>query len=572
MVIPPDGGFGWIVLVLSFIAQLIVDGIIFSVGILLPHISAELEVSNAQVVLVGSVQIGCYFLGGAFSSALINSYGFRPVAMFGVAISALAMLAASYSVNLPMMIVFYSTIGGPGLSMIWVSSQLIISYYFERYRPIASGFSCSGAGLGIIFFSMLNSYLVTKIGWRNTVRVQVGFVLLLFLIVLAYLEVAPTPVGVVHRREQQSGSSSEEYYGNFYVHNFIREDATSQKSRAKLETYEPEERQRRWTCASPCCRKRTPKSEEQLSDGERNYLVRADPLQHDDLFYTGPADYDAPHSKERFEGKDLELMGSQKQIQRAAYGLHKIHDYNDGDSDDDDKDAPAQPAKHSGSAHHLQKRRRKKQKKRHWLHTRMVRAFNRLFDVHLFKSFAFRVLVASAFVYPMGFNIPFVYSKMRTTIPPSYAQFIGPAIGATNFLARISCGFVAYKLTGWTNYICGGGMVLGGAVVLISAFYGSDLIWFQLLYGMCYGVAPAVFATLRALIYVRYLGLSKLTNAFGITALAMGLGVFIGTTLGGILVDKTGGYMVPFAFAGLCIIVAGSLTLILPSLLACRQQ
>lgn len=81
-----------------------------------------------------------------------------------------------------------------------------------------------------------------------------------------------------------------------------------------------------------------------------------------------------------------------------------------------------------------------------------------------------------------------------------------------------------------------------------------------------------MYATLRALIYVRYLGLSKLTNAFGITALAMGLGVFIGTTLGGFLVSKTGSYTAAFAFAGLCIMLSGSLKLILPFWVKYRQN
>lgn len=111
MAIPPDGGYGWLVLLFSFLAQLIVDGIVFSIGILLPFISAEFNVSSAQVVLVGSIQIGCYFMGGAFSSALINTYGFRPVAMMGVFSSALVMMVASFSLNLPMMIIFYSILG-----------------------------------------------------------------------------------------------------------------------------------------------------------------------------------------------------------------------------------------------------------------------------------------------------------------------------------------------------------------------------------------------------------------------------------------------------------------------------
>lgn len=111
MAIPPDGGFGWVVLVLSFLSQLIVDGIVFSIGILLPAMEKDFQVHTSEVALLASIQIGCYFMGGAFSSALINSYGFRPVAMLGVVISALALTAASFSPNLTVMIIVYSVIG-----------------------------------------------------------------------------------------------------------------------------------------------------------------------------------------------------------------------------------------------------------------------------------------------------------------------------------------------------------------------------------------------------------------------------------------------------------------------------
>lgn len=132
MAIPPDGGYGWVVLLLSFLAQLIVDGIIFSIGILLPLIGAEFNVSSAQVVLVGSIQIGCYFMGGAFSSALINSYGFRPVAMLGVLSSALALLVASFSSNLLMMIAFYSILG---MFVVVAATRTTIDLVFWQVDP-----------------------------------------------------------------------------------------------------------------------------------------------------------------------------------------------------------------------------------------------------------------------------------------------------------------------------------------------------------------------------------------------------------------------------------------------------
>lgn len=71
---------------------------------------------------------------------------------------------------------------------------------------------------------------------------------------------------------------------------------------------------------------------------------------------------------------------------------------------------------------------------------------------------------------------------------------------------------------------------------------------------------------------MKYLGLPKLTNAFGITALAMGSGVFIGTTIAGELVGDSHNYPAAFAFAGVCLMVSGLLKLLLPSMVKCHER
>lgn len=88
--------------------------------------------------------------------------------------------------------------GGPSLSMVWVSSQLVIGYYFDKHRPIANGVSCSGAGAGITIFSYMNYYLLPQIGWRNTIRLYATLLIIVFFISFSYVEVAPTRVGTLH--------------------------------------------------------------------------------------------------------------------------------------------------------------------------------------------------------------------------------------------------------------------------------------------------------------------------------------------------------------------------------------
>lgn len=44
--VPPDGGWGWVIVAASFMCNVLVDGIIFSGGILLKHIKTEFNVSK----------------------------------------------------------------------------------------------------------------------------------------------------------------------------------------------------------------------------------------------------------------------------------------------------------------------------------------------------------------------------------------------------------------------------------------------------------------------------------------------------------------------------------------------
>lgn len=69
-----SGGFGWVIVFASFMCNVIVDGIIFSFGILLPEISNEFNVTKATTAWIGSLQTGFYLIVGMIYS--IYSYYF----------------------------------------------------------------------------------------------------------------------------------------------------------------------------------------------------------------------------------------------------------------------------------------------------------------------------------------------------------------------------------------------------------------------------------------------------------------------------------------------------------------
>ncbi|CAG9824022.1 unnamed protein product [Phaedon cochleariae] len=64
VVIPPDGGWGWVVVAVAFICYFIIDGTTYTFGIFLTDISKTFEVHPTRVALINSLLSGfTYFVG-----------------------------------------------------------------------------------------------------------------------------------------------------------------------------------------------------------------------------------------------------------------------------------------------------------------------------------------------------------------------------------------------------------------------------------------------------------------------------------------------------------------------------
>jgi hypothetical protein len=78
-VIPPDGGWGWVIVIASFFCNIIVDGIIFTSGMFLSDLTRAFGESKAKVSIVGSLLAGFYLMVGRWHtvrsfSTLVNTY------------------------------------------------------------------------------------------------------------------------------------------------------------------------------------------------------------------------------------------------------------------------------------------------------------------------------------------------------------------------------------------------------------------------------------------------------------------------------------------------------------------
>ena len=60
----PDGGWGWMVVVATFVSNLIVDGVAYTFGIIMPELINYFGSSKGKTALVGSMVSGFYLIVG----------------------------------------------------------------------------------------------------------------------------------------------------------------------------------------------------------------------------------------------------------------------------------------------------------------------------------------------------------------------------------------------------------------------------------------------------------------------------------------------------------------------------
>lgn len=66
--------------------------------------------------------------------------------MCGAAISASAFALASQAPSPIFMHLIYGVLGGIGFCFIYMPSVIIVGYYFEKWRPLATGIALCGSG------------------------------------------------------------------------------------------------------------------------------------------------------------------------------------------------------------------------------------------------------------------------------------------------------------------------------------------------------------------------------------------------------------------------------------------
>ncbi|KAK3611188.1 hypothetical protein CHS0354_009441 [Potamilus streckersoni] len=170
-----DGGlWGYVVVVSSFMIQVITFGTAQSIGVYNVEFLDYFENSAAAISLVGSINVGIILGSGPIAGLLMNYLSHRQVALIGASISSIGLTCMPFTPNVEYMYFFYGFLTGLGFCLLYVPSHVLCGLYFQRHRSLATGIAISGQGVGGTVFPYIAYILIDTYGWKGSFFIMSG--------------------------------------------------------------------------------------------------------------------------------------------------------------------------------------------------------------------------------------------------------------------------------------------------------------------------------------------------------------------------------------------------------------
>ncbi|KAK3603741.1 hypothetical protein CHS0354_023355 [Potamilus streckersoni] len=539
--VPPDGGWGWMVVLASFIIHIIADGIVYSFGIFYIEFLHYFKGSKAETAWVGSLVPGITLTVGPLASIMTNKYGCRVTTIVGAIIATAGFILSIFATNLYFLYFTFGVLSGIGFGLIYLPAIVSIAYYFEEKRSFATGLAVCGSGLGAFIFNPFTKFLIDSYDWRGATLILGGIILNCVLCGAMFRPLQPSKKLSTANYERESKNEHEKEA-------LVKNEANGEKiPTAKMLSQSDSKAQPDFKSSS-------------LQETSENLHSLA--MSDGALNKKGDKYAQHPHqAKKRLLSENYD---SSKVPQAGVYQSASLINVSFPNSN---------PALYLASIASIPNQLKEETVEICGCITvsePLYRTLKNTFDFSLLKDVIFLMFVISNFFTSLGFNMPFIYLPDRAVdegISEDDAKWLVSAVGISNTVGRVLFGYISDKPIVNKLMLYNSALLICGVATALSPLcFNYELL---LLYSCVFGLFIGVYVSLTSVVLVDILGLEMLNNSFGLLLMFQGIATLIGPPIAGWLYDTTGRYDLSFLAAGIVVAVSGIMLYFIPMVKKC---
>lgn len=149
---PPNGGFGWIVVLGVLVINIFNKAFLSVFGLLYGPFFSSINVIQSDISLVFNIASFCSSFSAIFTGAVLKFYSYRQVSVFACFLTSIGLILSSFGTSVYQVILSYSILSGIGFGVLSNSTLIVVNTFFTTKKKQAVSYSLTGTGKHRFFF------------------------------------------------------------------------------------------------------------------------------------------------------------------------------------------------------------------------------------------------------------------------------------------------------------------------------------------------------------------------------------------------------------------------------------
>lgn len=190
--------YGWIVVAMAFLANLVGFGLVYAYGIFFKPMSNEFGWSRSVTAGPFGFYAVSHNLLALLAGKVCDRFGPKLILATGGFCLGLSVVLMGYITTIWELYLFYGVLFSIGIASVYIPVMSTVSKWFKAKRGLAIGLTAAGLGGGSLVFSPLCAWLISSFGWRKAYTVLGILAWVIFIPIVKFMKEVP-------RESAQSG-------------------------------------------------------------------------------------------------------------------------------------------------------------------------------------------------------------------------------------------------------------------------------------------------------------------------------------------------------------------------------